>query len=63
MDLGESGSFEFFLGRCAFCGKYLMHEWRMGDEEYLEVAPEDTERFASAGPERKKVLRDWFWAR
>ena len=63
MDLGESGSFDFFLGRCAVCGKYLMHVWRMGTEEYLEVAPEDAERFQNAGPERKKILHDWFWER
>ena len=62
-DLGESGSFDFFLGRCAVCGKYLMHVWRMGDEEYLVVTPEDAERFLSAGPELKRLLTDWFWAR
>jgi len=62
-DLGESGSFDFFLGRCAVCGKYLMHVWRMGTEEYIEVSSEDVERFQRAGKELKKMLRDWFWAR
>ena len=64
-DVGESGSFDFFLGRCARCGKYLMHVWRMGDEEYLEVTLEDVDKIlhAESGPERKKVLRDWFWDR
>ena len=64
-DLGESGSFDFILGRCASCGKHLMHVWRMGDGEYLEVNPEDVERFlhAERGPELKEMLRDWFWDR
>ncbi len=61
-DLGESGSFDFMIGTCAVCGKYLMHVWRMGTEEYLPVAREDAEKFLRAGPERKKMLNDWFWA-
>ncbi len=57
-DLGEAGSFDFLLGRCATCGEYLMHIWRMGDEEYLPVTADDADRLLQAEPgsERKRSL-------
>lgn len=60
-DLGSTDSFDFDLGRCAACGKYVMSVWRTGVSTYVPLTSQDADRLVQAhGPELKKVLKEWF---
>ncbi len=67
-DLGRASSFEFDLGHCDNCGRYVMHIYFQGASEYRVVADPDAAKLLAAepGPERKALIKDWlnrcgFW--